>query len=547
VADAKKAVDPQKEIEILVAELEEKVDRLRAMYEQYFMGYEKLEPSVPRRDVDRRFTVLRKANIRNTALRFRFNVVTQKFNTYSMYWTRICRQIEEGTFKRHVARANRKFGPGGRRGNADELSIDVDLADFDIDIDDFDEEDMAAEAERAAATDRPGAPTTPPQDLDKTDRPPPPSRRMPDRVNLGELDGLGLDGDTLPPGSIRPAPAQPRIARPAALPAGMKQRVLLKKNDGTSGPSSTPTPTPQSAPVRGRMPSFTDEGSGPASRPPPSARPQIRRIQSDPPPPSARPQMPTDAYARPRMTTQPSARPQLPTDAHARPRMTTEPQARPQLPGDAARPRMTTEPHARPRMTIEPSARPRMTTEPSARPQLPTDGPPSVRPQVRPRLPSATDEAPPPSARTQQAPSTSVIRAASPAGGHVHRSPAGVVRPPAAGVVRPPISPSAQSVNRVPVAKPSEPGSVARQPAAPTRQPSTPPAGGPNPALGKQPGAPPPQQRPIAAPSDRKMPVGLPSGQPSERKLPAPPASESERGPVSRRPPPMLPSQVKKP
>ena len=105
-----KSKDPQKELEIALSELEERVDRLRASYEQYFMGYEKIEPGVQRKDVDRRFTVLRKQQIRNTALRFRFNVITQKFNTYSMYWTRVCRQIEEGTYKRHVAKAARRFG-----------------------------------------------------------------------------------------------------------------------------------------------------------------------------------------------------------------------------------------------------------------------------------------------------------------------------------------------------------------------------------------------------------------------------------------------------
>ena len=55
------------EIEKLVGELEIAVDRLRSLYEQYFMGIEKLEPTVPRKDVDRRIQVLRKEQIRNTA------------------------------------------------------------------------------------------------------------------------------------------------------------------------------------------------------------------------------------------------------------------------------------------------------------------------------------------------------------------------------------------------------------------------------------------------------------------------------------------------
>src|SRR5688572_27136410 len=113
------------------------------------MGFEKIEPGVARKDVERRFAILRKANIRNTALRFRFNVVTQKFNTYAMYWTRICRQIEEGTFKRHIVRATRRFGPvarGTAKRDAD-ASIDVDLADFD----DVALEDALAEADASAA------------------------------------------------------------------------------------------------------------------------------------------------------------------------------------------------------------------------------------------------------------------------------------------------------------------------------------------------------------------------------------------------------------
>jgi len=42
------------DIERLVGELEVAVDRLRSLYDQYFMGIEKIEPSVVRKDVDRR-------------------------------------------------------------------------------------------------------------------------------------------------------------------------------------------------------------------------------------------------------------------------------------------------------------------------------------------------------------------------------------------------------------------------------------------------------------------------------------------------------------
>ena len=98
------------ETEKYVGDLEIAVDRLRSLYEQYFMGIEKLEPTVPRKDVDRRIYVLRKEQIRNTAQRFRFQMILQKYNTYQTHWMRICREIENGTYKRHLLKARQRFG-----------------------------------------------------------------------------------------------------------------------------------------------------------------------------------------------------------------------------------------------------------------------------------------------------------------------------------------------------------------------------------------------------------------------------------------------------
>jgi hypothetical protein len=99
----------QSEVETLVGELETRVERLRSLYDQYFMGIERCEPSVPRKDVERRLYVLRRTQIRNTGLRFRFQNALLRYNTYQTYWIRICRQIEEGTYKRDLRRANARF------------------------------------------------------------------------------------------------------------------------------------------------------------------------------------------------------------------------------------------------------------------------------------------------------------------------------------------------------------------------------------------------------------------------------------------------------
>ncbi|HRH01202.1 MAG TPA: hypothetical protein PLR99_33425, partial [Polyangiaceae bacterium] len=156
-----------KEIEIMVSEIELRLDRLRALYEQYFMGYEKLEPQVQRKDLERRFQILRKENFRNTALRFRLNVAIQKYSTYQSYWQRICRQIEEGTYKRHVQRAKARFAEreakAGRRADGDlDLDIDVELEDDDAflaSLHEDDEPDVTFEEDEGLDTVRPAAQT----------------------------------------------------------------------------------------------------------------------------------------------------------------------------------------------------------------------------------------------------------------------------------------------------------------------------------------------------------------------------------------------------
>lgn len=95
------------ELEVALEELEIRLERLRALYEQYFMGIERIEPSVARKDVDRRIYVLRREKIRNTAKRFKLQTIIQRYNTFQQYWQRICREIENGTYKRHLLKAQK--------------------------------------------------------------------------------------------------------------------------------------------------------------------------------------------------------------------------------------------------------------------------------------------------------------------------------------------------------------------------------------------------------------------------------------------------------
>jgi TolA-binding protein len=91
-----------KELEEQLDAMESRVDRLRSLYEQYFQGIEKLEPSMERNAVHHQLQQMRKTRTRNTALRFRLNQLIARMNTYETYWLRISRQIEDGTYHRDL-------------------------------------------------------------------------------------------------------------------------------------------------------------------------------------------------------------------------------------------------------------------------------------------------------------------------------------------------------------------------------------------------------------------------------------------------------------
>jgi hypothetical protein len=146
----------QKEIEEGIEELDKRVERLRAMYDQYFLGIERLEPSIQRRDVERRFSGLRREKIRNTAVRFRFNMLIQRFTTYQTFWQRVARQIEEGTYRRDVMKVRQRLELQRHARKQDrlkrmgELYEEVEGIDVDVDVE-VDMDDEAAAPEPSAA------------------------------------------------------------------------------------------------------------------------------------------------------------------------------------------------------------------------------------------------------------------------------------------------------------------------------------------------------------------------------------------------------------
>lgn len=88
----------KKDLEALVAKLEQ----ARYQFEQYFLGLERLAPLNLRREVDTLIRQLSTTQIKNTALKFRYDQQVARYNSLSQYWNRILRQIEDGTYERDL-------------------------------------------------------------------------------------------------------------------------------------------------------------------------------------------------------------------------------------------------------------------------------------------------------------------------------------------------------------------------------------------------------------------------------------------------------------
>lgn len=84
-----------------IAELEQQLNRLKTLYEQYFMGIEKKEPLAERRQLARAIFEAAESPRNNTAVKFRAQALKNKWITFENYWNRINKEIEEGTYSRH--------------------------------------------------------------------------------------------------------------------------------------------------------------------------------------------------------------------------------------------------------------------------------------------------------------------------------------------------------------------------------------------------------------------------------------------------------------
>jgi hypothetical protein len=102
-----------KDVEELLDAVDLTLDRLKTLYEQYFLGIQKQPPTFIHNDVERKLRDLTQLNVRNTGLRYRLATLQQKFGSYNSYWRRTLRQIENGTYGRNLAKLGREAARTG--------------------------------------------------------------------------------------------------------------------------------------------------------------------------------------------------------------------------------------------------------------------------------------------------------------------------------------------------------------------------------------------------------------------------------------------------
>ena len=85
---------------------EQKLNALKLDYERYFLGTRPREPVVARQEIQKTVAIWSNTPIQNTALRFKFNSINARYQAMKRQWDSTLRQMEAGTYKRDVFKAN---------------------------------------------------------------------------------------------------------------------------------------------------------------------------------------------------------------------------------------------------------------------------------------------------------------------------------------------------------------------------------------------------------------------------------------------------------
>lgn len=240
-----------KQFDTMLHDSEVKLKRLKSLYEQWFQGIERLEPTVPRKDLDRTFVFLNKEKPRNTAARFKLAQLKARYSTYIIYWQRIARQIEEGTYARDVRRARQ------RRHRAEHLEEQPKVKAYELDLDSA---ELFVEADVSSGLR--------PVDASEPAAAAPPVRRVFSAfsaVSSGKASQAPPPQDDIPAEDTQPNAVNPFASMGVVASFGKPKNVPLPEN-----PSRRPTPREQHRP------------SGARPKPPPIPQQAAKRAPARP-------------------------------------------------------------------------------------------------------------------------------------------------------------------------------------------------------------------------------------------------------------------------
>ena len=231
--------------------LEKKIERLKSLYEQFFLGIEKRPPFTLQREIVRLLQEFTTYHIRKAVLKFRFQALNQRFNVHRSYWQRSIREIEDGTYRRHRLKMERRQGKKN----------DVDLAELAKRqlLKEFKGEE--AVKERARRVDA---------KPDNAERPK--ERYVPASIR-GRVRRQKKRAGREKPGGRKSATKKPRYASP--------KRPADSTGNGATGPSSDPAryaPRRTSTQPRILIPDKSDTGSGIGAEDPVAQSPAMKEL-----------------------------------------------------------------------------------------------------------------------------------------------------------------------------------------------------------------------------------------------------------------------------
>jgi hypothetical protein len=97
-------MDERRKIDKILGDLQLEMKELEIRYEQYFAGVEKREPQRIRTDLARRIRHFTNRPIIQTDIKFRYQGLASRFYSYTQYWDRILRLMDEGKYHRHLSK-----------------------------------------------------------------------------------------------------------------------------------------------------------------------------------------------------------------------------------------------------------------------------------------------------------------------------------------------------------------------------------------------------------------------------------------------------------